>query len=169
MFAMFLHSCYALRMLVLHLCSPVSPIACEGPTLPSGVTMLERYNTTVGPVIVYQCQESGFCSSQTSSVCGENGTWNPDPSQVVCMMAPTPTGKRRTESTQLSVTWLPVFLTHTCTLHWFCYKLLQQLDAIQCDTSTFSISNISLSLTNDIIEVIRFHFDGVTLCNAHWK
>ena len=55
--------------------------------------MLERYNTTVGPVIVYQCQESGFCSSQTSSVCGENGTWNPDPSQVVCMMAPTPTGK----------------------------------------------------------------------------
>ena len=66
--------------------------------------MLERYNTTVGPVIVYQCQESGFCSSQTSSVCGENGTWNPDPSQVVCMMAPTPTGKRRTDSTQLSVT-----------------------------------------------------------------
>ena len=81
-------------MLVLHLCSPVSSIACEGPTLPSGVTVLEPYNTTVGSVIVYQCQQSGFCSSQASSVCGEDGRWSPDPSQVLCTMIPTATGKR---------------------------------------------------------------------------
>ena len=71
--------------------------------------MLEPYNTTEGSVIVYQCQQSGLCSSQTSSVCGKDGRWNPDPSQVVCMMASTPTGKMRTESTQQLSSG---FLTH---------------------------------------------------------
>ena len=50
--------------------------------------MLEPYNTTVSSVIVYQCQP-GFTPTPSDSVCGENGTWSPDPSQVTCRMIPT--------------------------------------------------------------------------------
>ena len=80
-------------MLVL-LFSPVSSTNCEVPTLASEVTMLEPYSTTVGSVLYYLCQESGFISSQTSSVCGEDGRWDPDPTQVVCMFIPPPTGAK---------------------------------------------------------------------------
>ena len=69
-------------------CSPGSPIGCGAPpTLATGVT--GEYNgTTVSSVIVYQCQQSGFIPSAPSSVCGENGRWSPDPSQVVCVQLP---------------------------------------------------------------------------------
>ena len=65
-----------------------SPIDCEAPpNLASGVS--GEYNaTTVSSVIVYQCQQSGFAPSSPNSVCGEDGRWNPDPSQVVCVMLP---------------------------------------------------------------------------------
>ena len=48
--------------------------------------MVQPYTTTVSSVIVYQCQQSGFAPSRPSSVCGEDGRWSPDPSQVVCMI-----------------------------------------------------------------------------------
>ena len=64
------------------------------PTLASEVTMLEPYSTTVGSLLYYRCQESGFISSQTSSVCGEDGRWDPNPTQVVCMFIPPPTGAK---------------------------------------------------------------------------
>lgn len=45
-----------------------------------------EYNTTaVGSVIYYQCHEQGF----VGSLCGEDGMWNPDPSQLMCGMEPT--------------------------------------------------------------------------------
>ena len=61
-----------------------SPIDCS--TLPLLATgMIGDYNTTtVSSVIVYQCQQEGFAPSVSSSVCGEDGRWSPDPSQVVC-------------------------------------------------------------------------------------
>ena len=66
-----------------------STIDCGGPTPASGVTVLEPHTTTVSSVIVYQCQQSGFAPSLPSSVCGEDGRWSPDPSQVVCLEVPT--------------------------------------------------------------------------------
>ena len=48
--------------------------------------MVQPHNTTVSSVIVYQCQQSEFAPSVPNSVCGEDGTWSPDPTQVVCMM-----------------------------------------------------------------------------------
>ena len=74
----------------LHSCSPGGPFGCEAPpTLATGVT--GKYNdTTVSSVIVYQCQQSGFIPSISapSSVCGYDGRWSPDPSQVVCVELP---------------------------------------------------------------------------------
>ena len=69
-------------------CSPGSPIGCGAPpTLATGVT--GEYNgTAVSSVIIYQCQQSGFAPSAPSSVCGEDGRWSPDPSQVVCVELP---------------------------------------------------------------------------------
>ena len=51
--------------------------------------MVQPHNITVSSVIVYQCQQSGFTPSPPDSVCDENGTWSPDPTQVVCSMIPT--------------------------------------------------------------------------------
>ena len=51
--------------------------------------MIGDYNTTtVSSVIVYQCQQEGFAPSVSSSVCGEDGRWSPDPTQVVCAAVP---------------------------------------------------------------------------------
>ena len=75
-------------------CFLVSPIDCGSPTLPSGVTVVQPHTTTVSSVIVYQCQQSGFVPSSPSSVCGEDGRWSPDPSQVVCSVAQPATGTK---------------------------------------------------------------------------
>ena len=61
-------------------------VVCRAPTMASGVTVLEPHNTAVSSVIFYQCQQSGLVPSAPSSVCGEDGMWNPDPSQVVCVL-----------------------------------------------------------------------------------
>ena len=67
----------------------VSPIDCRAPSTPaSGVTVVQSHNTTVSSVIFYQCQQSGFVPSSNSSVCGEDGRWSPDPSQVMCVTVP---------------------------------------------------------------------------------
>ena len=63
-----------------------STVVCGNPTPASGVTVAQPHNITVSSVIVYQCQQSGFAPSVSSSVCGEDGTWSPDPSQVMCVM-----------------------------------------------------------------------------------
>ena len=66
-----------------------STVVCGNPASPCGVTVLQPHTTTVSSAIVYQCQQSGFALSPPSSVCVNNGTWSPDPTQVVCMMIPT--------------------------------------------------------------------------------
>ena len=47
--------------------------------------MFEPYNTTVSSVVFYQCRP-GFTATPPDSVCDENGTWSPDPTQVMCVM-----------------------------------------------------------------------------------
>ena len=66
--------------------SAASTIDCGAPTTPRGVTVVQPHNTAVSSVIFYQCQQSGFTPSPPSSVCGEDGRWSPDPTQVACMM-----------------------------------------------------------------------------------
>ena len=97
----FKHSCIDVIALLYKVCiyAPcfsVSPIDCGSPTPPSGLTVLEPHTTTVSSVIVYQCQQPGFTPSPPDSVCGENGMWSPDTSQVVCSVAQPATGTKRT-------------------------------------------------------------------------
>ena len=40
---------------------------------------------TVSSFIFYECQQSGFTPSNSSSICGEDEMWSPDPSQVMCL------------------------------------------------------------------------------------
>ena len=66
-----------------------STVVCQVPTPASGVAVVQPHNTTVSSIIIYQCQQPGFTPSPPDSVCDENGTWSPDPSQVMCVMIPT--------------------------------------------------------------------------------
>ena len=76
------------RSLILVCYFTASDVVCEEPTTSSGVVVLEPHNTTVSSFIFYRCQ-SGFTPSNSSSVCGEDGMWTPDPSQVTCLEEPT--------------------------------------------------------------------------------
>jgi len=71
-----------------------STVNCGDPnTATSGVIVQPYSSTAVSSVIFYQCQQSGFAPSSSSSVCGEDERWNPDPFQVVCTIpaaVPTP-------------------------------------------------------------------------------
>ena len=53
--------------------------------------MVQPHGNVVNSEIVYQCEESRFSPSSNSSLCGEDGMWVPDPSQVVCRMIITAT------------------------------------------------------------------------------
>ena len=96
--------------------SVASTVVCQVPTPASGVTVAQPHTTTVSSVIVYQCQQSGFTPSVSSSVCGEDGTWSPDPTQVVCMMViPTTTvttGDMLVLSLQSFFNWLYMEITN---------------------------------------------------------
>jgi len=72
--------------------SPASRVDCGNFTLVDGVDVEPYITTTVNSVIFYQCQQSGFAPSSTSSVCGEDEMWSPDPSRVMCdIVITTPT------------------------------------------------------------------------------
>ena len=90
-----------------------SDVVCEEPTPPNGVTVVQPHNTKVSSVIVYQCQQSGFAPSPPSSVCGEDGTWSPNPSQVVCSMIPTTTLPSSSPAGTVEE-YLPESLSSTC-------------------------------------------------------
>ena len=53
--------------------------------------MVQSHRNAVNSEIAYQCEESGFSPSSNSSLCGEDGVWSPDPSQVECRMIITAT------------------------------------------------------------------------------
>jgi len=67
---------------------PVSAISCGNPTPIGGVAVRPFNATTVNSIVYYQCPQSGFVPSSVRSVCGGDGMWNPDPSQVTCEMEP---------------------------------------------------------------------------------
>ena len=53
--------------------------------------MVQPHSNVVNSEIFYQCEESGFSPLSNSSLCGEEGMWSPDSSQVVCRMIITAT------------------------------------------------------------------------------
>ena len=77
--------------------------------------MVQPHNNAVNSEIVYQCVESGFTLSSNSSLCGEDGMWSPDPSQVVCRMIITATAGNITVPVALK--WLVYY--YILGISWF--------------------------------------------------
>ena len=44
----------------------------------------EPFSTTVGSQIAYWCQSGFLPEGRMTSVCGEDGRWNPDPATLLC-------------------------------------------------------------------------------------
>ena len=59
-------------------------VSCGAPSFASGVDVEPVTNTTVGSEIVYQCQSGFLPEERMTSVCRENGRWNPDPATLLC-------------------------------------------------------------------------------------
>ena len=59
-------------------------VSCGAPSFASGVDVEPVTNTTVGSEIVYQCQSGFLPEGRMTSVCRENGRWNPDPATLLC-------------------------------------------------------------------------------------
>ena len=57
---------------------------CGAPSFSSGVAVQPFSSTTVGSEIVYQCLPGFLPEGRMTSVCGEDGRWNPDP-QGLCI------------------------------------------------------------------------------------
>ena len=61
-----------------------SSVSCGSPSFASGVDVEPFNSTTVGSEIVYQCQSGFLPEGGVSSVCREDGMWNPDPATLLC-------------------------------------------------------------------------------------
>ena len=97
-------------------CPPASPVVCEAPTPANGVTVLQPHSNVVNSEIVYQCEELGFSPSSNSSLCGEDGRWSPDPSEVICRMMNTTPGSKWVKCTYSSVLWSDWSMSAVCWL-----------------------------------------------------
>ena len=59
-------------------------VNCGTPSFSTGVTVEPFNSTTVGSEIVYQCQSGFLPEGGVSSVCREDGMWNPDSATLLC-------------------------------------------------------------------------------------
>ena len=59
-------------------------VSCGAPSFSTGVTVAPFNSTTVGSEIVYQCQSGLLPEGRMTSVCREDGMWNPDPATLLC-------------------------------------------------------------------------------------
>ena len=58
-------------------------VSCGTPSFASRVDVEPFNSTTVGSEIVYQCQSGFLPEGRMTSVCGEDGRWNPDPATLM--------------------------------------------------------------------------------------
>ena len=61
-----------------------SSVSCGTPSYASRVDMEPVTSTTVGSEIVYRCQSGLLPDRRITSVCGEDGRWNPNPATLLC-------------------------------------------------------------------------------------
>ena len=59
-------------------------MSCEDPTFDSDVVVEPFSSTIVGSEIAYECQSGLLPEGRMTSVCGEDGRWNPDPATLMC-------------------------------------------------------------------------------------
>ena len=59
-------------------------VSCGTPSFAGRVDQEPFSNTTVGSEIAYQCQSGLLPEGRMTSVCGEDGMWNPEPATLIC-------------------------------------------------------------------------------------
>ena len=59
-------------------------VSCGTPSFASHVDLEPITSTTVTSEIVYQCQSGLLPEGNMTSVCGEDGMWNPNPATLMC-------------------------------------------------------------------------------------
>ena len=62
----------------------VSSVSCGTPSFAGRVDVEPVTNTTLGSEIAYRCQSGLLPEGNITSVCGEDGRWNPDPATLLC-------------------------------------------------------------------------------------
>ena len=64
------------------------PADCGDPSPPANGFVMVSDSTLEGSQIVFQCNSGLAPSQQMMSVCAANGSWTPDPAELVCMSPP---------------------------------------------------------------------------------
>ena len=59
-------------------------MSCGTPSFAGHVDVEPFNNTTVGSEVAYQCQSGLQPEGRMTSVCEEDGKWNPDPATLMC-------------------------------------------------------------------------------------
>ena len=59
-------------------------VSCGAPYFAGRVEVEPFSSTTVGSEIAYQCQSGLLPEGRMTSVCGEDGRWNPDTTILIC-------------------------------------------------------------------------------------
>ena len=62
------------------------PVDCGDPSSPVNGFVMAYDSTLEGSQIVFQCSPGFVPSQQMMSVCATNGSWTPDPAELVCML-----------------------------------------------------------------------------------
>jgi len=65
------------------------PAGCGRPSSPVNGSLVQFVSAEVHAVITYKCSAGFIPRSPQVSVCTENRTWTPDPTQLVCQELPT--------------------------------------------------------------------------------
>ena len=59
-------------------------VDCKAPGVPSNGTLESYFQTSEGSVVIYKCVHGLFPRERFKSVCTPAGTWEPDPTQLMC-------------------------------------------------------------------------------------
>ena len=59
-------------------------VNCSDPNFPRNVSIRTYQNTTEGAVIVFGCNPGFVPAGNVTAVCASNGSWTPDPAEVMC-------------------------------------------------------------------------------------
>ena len=59
-------------------------VSCGTPSFGIRMDVEPFTNTTVGSQVVYRCQSGLLPEGRRTSVCGEDGMWNPNPATLMC-------------------------------------------------------------------------------------
>ena len=106
-------------MAILVITSILHTVGCGAPPPPVNGFLQPHTNTTVGSVVVFQCDPGFVPVGEMTAVCGSDSQWTPNPGGVTCSPRPAPTF---TQATTPTLTSTPTSKNYT--LHFIMCMLL---------------------------------------------